>query len=128
MPLRSLVQKEAEDRNLEFYPNHNTPSTAGGFNYGNSRTPIFEGQFRQRKYKFGDAGPQQTFDRPGEGYSREPLIGRNIDLPGVEEQQGYMLFIEMFLVVINSAVALYALKQILPFKNDFIKLLILGIV
>ena len=41
MPLRSLVQKEAEDRNLEFYPNHNTPSTAGGFNYGNSRTPIF---------------------------------------------------------------------------------------
>jgi len=85
MPLRSLVQKEAEDRNLEFYPNHNTPSTSGGFNYGNSRTPIFDGQFRQRKYKFGDAGPEQAYDRPGGDYSREPFMGRNIPIPDVEE-------------------------------------------
>ena len=45
------------------------------------------------------------------------LILKTVD--GVEEQQGYMLFIEIFLVGINSAVALYALKQILPFMIMF---------
>ena len=36
------------------YPNHNTPSTAGGFNYGKSYTPVFEGVFRQTSFKFGE--------------------------------------------------------------------------
>ena len=45
------------------------------------------------------------------------LILKTVD--GLEEQQGYMLFIEIFLVGINSAVALYALKQILPFMIMF---------
>ena len=83
MPLRSLVKKDAGKRNLDFYPNHNTPSTSGGFDYGNSRTPIFEGEFRQRSFKFGQ---RTTYDRPGEDYSREPFMGRNIDIPDIDDQ------------------------------------------
>ena len=44
MSLRLLISNQG----LELYPNHNTPSTSGGFNYGNSYTPVFEGEFRQK--------------------------------------------------------------------------------
>ena len=53
------------------YPNHNTPSTAGGFNYGNSYTPIFEGVFRQKTFEFGKG---RTSDRPGGAFSNEPYL------------------------------------------------------
>ena len=33
------------------YPNHNTPSSMGGFNYGQSTTRLFDGgTFRQKKF------------------------------------------------------------------------------
>ena len=53
------------------YPNHNTPSTAGGFNYGKSYTPIFEGVFRQKSFEFGKG---RTSDRPGGAFSNEPYL------------------------------------------------------
>lgn len=53
------------------YPNHNTPSTAGGFNYGKSYTPVFEGVFRQKSFEFGKG---RTSDRPGGAFSNEPYL------------------------------------------------------
>ena len=53
------------------YPNHNTPSTAGGFNYGKSYTPVFEGVFRQTSFKFGEG---KATDRPFGDYSKEPYL------------------------------------------------------
>ena len=51
MPLRQLANNSGQ----EFYPNHNTPSTAGGFNYNG-----WDGSFRQSDLKFGDG---TSFDR-----------------------------------------------------------------
>ena len=49
MALKKLVSDLTQG--LIAYPNHNTPSTSGGFNYGNS-TSIFDSkQFRQRSLK-----------------------------------------------------------------------------
>ena len=57
---------------LQAYPNHNTPSTAGGFNYGNSTTRIFDAKtFRQKSFEFGKG---RTSDRPGGGFSNEPYL------------------------------------------------------
>jgi hypothetical protein len=80
MPLRQLANNSGQ----EFYPNHNTPSTAGGFNYNG-----WDGSFRQRDFKFGDG---TSFDRPSEGFSREPFIGKNIELLGIEEEKGGAAF------------------------------------
>ena len=71
---------------LNFYPNHNTPSTAGGFNYGGS-TSVFDNKlFRQKSFKFGQG---TTFDRPNGGFSNEPFVtSPTIDIlsgnPGLE--------------------------------------------
>ncbi len=84
MALRELLTNLEEG--IQSYPNHNTPSTSGGFNYGQSSTRIFDNKtFRQRSYKFGEG---TAFDRPGNGFSQEPLIGRNIDIPGPNDQPG----------------------------------------
>ena len=56
---------------VKAYPNHNNPSTSGGFNYGNSYTPIFEGVFRQKSFEFGKG---RTSDRPGGAFSNEPYL------------------------------------------------------
>ena len=67
---------------LQTYPNHNTPSSAGGFNYGGGT--IFNSLvFNQRSLKFGKG---TAYDRPGQEFSREPFIGKNIDLPGIDEK------------------------------------------
>ena len=84
MALKELLTNLEEG--IQSYPNHNTPSTSGGFNYGQSATRIFDNKtFRQRSYKFGEG---TAFDRPGNEFSREPLIGRNIDIPGPNDQPG----------------------------------------
>jgi hypothetical protein len=71
------------------YPNHNTPSTAGGFNYGNSYTPIFEGVFRQKSFEFGKG---RTSDRPGGAFSNEPYLYSGLlaasQLPDVPDPGG----------------------------------------
>ena len=57
---------------LNAYPNHNTPSTSGGFNYGQSSTRIFDTKnFRQRNFEF---GKNNAYDRKGQGFSREPFM------------------------------------------------------
>ncbi len=85
MPLRRLVQKNAGDRNLDLYPLHFKNEQSGGYNYGNSVTPIFDGTFRQRSFKFGEGTAN---DRPfwdGDGFSREPFIGKNFELPDIDD-------------------------------------------
>mgnify|MGYP003664632895 CR=1 FL=1 len=49
---------------LNFYPNHNTPSTAGGFNYGGS-TSVFDNKlFRQKSFNL--AKEQHSTDLMGD--------------------------------------------------------------
>jgi hypothetical protein len=71
------------------YPNHNTPSTSGGFNYGYSYTPIFEGVFRQKSFEFGKG---RTSDRPGGAFSNEPYLYSGLlaasQLPDVPDPGG----------------------------------------
>ena len=69
MALKALLTDLTSGVNA--YPNHNTPSTAGGFNYGKSYTPIFEGVFRQKSFEFGKG---RTSDRPGGAFSNEPYL------------------------------------------------------
>ena len=70
MALRLLLTN-LEGGGLNLYPNHNTPSTSGGFNYGGS-TSIFDNKlFRQKSFKFGQG---TTFDRPNGGFSSEPFV------------------------------------------------------
>ena len=67
MALKALLTNL--EQGIQAYPNNNTPSTSGGFNYGKSYSPIFEGVFRQRNFKFGEGS---AYDRPGQEFSREP--------------------------------------------------------
>ena len=49
MGLKKLLTNLSEG--VQDYPNHNLPTNGGGFDYGESFTPIFEGQFRQKTPK-----------------------------------------------------------------------------
>ena len=69
MALKTLLSDLTAGVNA--YPNHNTPSTTGGFNYGKSYTPVFEGVFRQTSFKFGEGS---ATDRPLGDYSKEPYF------------------------------------------------------
>lgn len=69
MGLKKLLTNLSEG--VQDYPNHNLPTNGGGFDYGESFTPIFEGQFRQKSFKFGQ---DNAFDRPNQGFSQEPFV------------------------------------------------------
>ena len=69
MGLQKLLTNLSEG--VQDYPNHNLPTDGGGFNYGESRTPVFEGQFRQKSFKFGEG---TAFDRPGGEFSSQPFV------------------------------------------------------
>ena len=80
MALKKLVSDLTQG--LTAYPNHNTPSDSGGFNYGSS-TSLFDTQtFNQRS--LGYTNPLSRQDNP------EPLIPQI--LPGVnQEPEGSIL-------------------------------------
>ena len=60
MALKELLTDLEEG--IQSYPNHNTPSTSGGFGYGGTR--IFDSKtFRQRDFSFGQG---TAYDRPGQ--------------------------------------------------------------
>ena len=60
------------EQGIQMYPNHNTPSTSGGFNYGSSTTRIFDNlPFRQKSFTFGQG---TAYDRPYGQFSSEPFI------------------------------------------------------
>ena len=70
------------EQGVQAYPNSNTPSTSGGFNYGAGS--IFNTKsFNQRTLEFGKG---TAYDRPGQDFSREPLMGRNIEIPAPNDQ------------------------------------------
>ena len=70
--LTDLSEGNSLDTALSAYPNHNSPSTSGGFNYGTSTTRIFDGKtFRQKSFEFGKG---RTSDQPGGGFSNEPYL------------------------------------------------------
>ena len=80
MALKKLVTDLTNDINtsdvsgLVAYPNHNTPSTAGGFNYGES-TSIFDNKVFNQRSLFAGYLPITSQENP------EPLIPQL--LPGV---------------------------------------------
>ena len=75
------------EQGVQSYPNSNTPSTSGGFNYGAGS--IFNTKsFNQRTLEFGKG---TAYDRPGQDFSSEPLIGRNIEIPAPNDQPSSFL-------------------------------------
>ena len=88
MALKTLLtnlEAGTPDTALVAYPNHNTPSTVGGFNDHRSVSIFDSKTFRQKNFKFGQG---TAFDRPGNEFSQEPFIGKNIDIPGANDQPG----------------------------------------
>ena len=82
MGLKKLTIDLSEGRTdgLMSYPNHNTPSSTGGFNYDNSRSIVFDDKnFRQRDMKYKQ--PNHPND-----LNPKPLITRK--LPGIEKIPG----------------------------------------
>ena len=63
------------EQGLTAYPNHNTPSDVGGFNYSNSLSIFDTKEFNQKSLRFGEG---HAFDRPGGGFSNEPFQTNNI--------------------------------------------------
>lgn len=73
MALRKLLTNL--EQGLNAYPNHNTPSDVGGFNYGQSTSIFDHKQFDQKSLRFGQG---TAFDRPGGGFSNQPFQTNNI--------------------------------------------------
>ena len=71
--LTNLEKGENVGAALDAYPKHKNPigTGPGNSNYGQSFTPVFEGIFRQKSFKFGEG---TSFDRPGESFSRQPYL------------------------------------------------------
>ena len=67
---------------LKAYPNHNTPSTSGCFNYGGSSSVFDSKQFNQRSLKH-DQG------RASE-HQQNPTPSIVTDLPGVEDERSHV--------------------------------------
>ena len=83
MGLKKLVSDLTQG--LRAYPNHNQPSTSGGFNYGNS-TSIFDTKvLRQRSLKYDQGKATEHQDNP------TPLV--TIDLPGVDDERNHRGFL-----------------------------------
>ena len=87
MALKKLLTDLTKGVNA--YPNHNTPSTSGGFNYGQSYSRIFDSHtYRQKSYRFGEG---RASDRPGGAYSKEPYLYNGFlsadSLPDVDNPQ-----------------------------------------
>ena len=81
---------------VDSYPNHAQFNNGNGLGWvsGNS-TSIFDTSiFRQRSYRF---GMYNFYDRPGKGFSREPFIGKNKDVPDLDKKPSSLLgFIDSF--------------------------------
>tara|TARA_B110000240_G_C13499205_1_gene453075 strand:- start:326 stop:2467 length:2142 start_codon:yes stop_codon:yes gene_type:complete len=77
MGLKTLLTNLESGENiaeaLDAYPRHKNPAGTGpgNSNYGNSYTPVFEGQFRQKSFKFGEG---TAFDKPGGSFSKQPYL------------------------------------------------------
>lgn len=67
---------------LKEYPNHNTPSTSGGFNYGGSTSLHDHKTFNQRSLKHDQGRASEHQQNP------TPLIVT--DLPGVEDERSHV--------------------------------------
>lgn len=78
---------------VDSYPNH-AQFNNGGSILGNS-TSIFDTfTFNQRSLKFGEGN---AYDRPRQGFSREPFIGKNKDIPDLDKEASRFLgFIDSF--------------------------------
>ena len=85
--LSRLEQNKWSQQDLqETYPSHLKFNNGNGFGYvsGNS-TSFFDNPgtgVRQRSLKFGEGN---AYDRPRQGFSREPFIGKNKDIPDLDK-------------------------------------------
>ena len=117
MALKKLLTDLTKGVNA--YPNHNTPSTSGGFNYGQSNTRIFDSKtFRQKSYKFGEG---RTSDRPGGDFSKEPYLYSGLlaanNLPDVPNK-GDMSGLEKFSKGVDSATDGLIRGGLIPLLKD----------
>ena len=102
MALKKLLSKLEKGSQLqgaamqEAYPSHFQFNNGNGFGFinGNS-TSIFDGNnFQQRSLKFGEGN---AYDRPRQGFSREPFIGKNQEIPDLDKGASRFLgFIDSF--------------------------------
>ena len=66
----------------------------GGSTFGNSTSIFNTFTFNQRKLKFGEGN---AYDRPQQGFSREPFIGKNQEIPNLDKGPSRFLgFIDSF--------------------------------
>ena len=66
----------------------------GGSTFGNSTSIFNTFTFNQRSLKFGEGN---AYDRPRQGFSREPFIGKNKDIPDLDKGPSRFLgFIDSF--------------------------------
>ena len=99
MALKKLLSKLEKGSQLqgeamqEAYPSHFQYNN-GGSTLGNS-TSIFDGNnFNQRSFKF---GKDNAYDRPRQGFSREPFMGKNQKIPDLDKGASRFLgFIDSF--------------------------------
>ena len=83
MGLKKLVSDLTQG--FKAYPNHNRPSTSGGFNYGKSKSIFDTRTFRQRSFKYDLGRATEHQDNP------TPLI--TTDLPGVNDERNHRGFL-----------------------------------
>ena len=84
MGLKTLLTNLESGNNiaeaLDAYPRHKNPvgTGPGNANYGNSYTPVFEGQFQQKSFTFGEG---TAFDKPGGSFSQQPYLYNKAQSP-----------------------------------------------
>ena len=89
MALKKLLTKLEKGSQLqgeamqEAFPSH-FQFNNGGSTFGNS-TSIFDGNnFEQKSFTFGKKSGR-FYDKPRQGFSREPFIGKNQEIPDLDK-------------------------------------------
>lgn len=72
---------------VDSYPNH-AQFDNGGSTLGNSTSIFNTFTFNQKTLKFGE---NNFYDRPNQGFSREPFMGKNTDIPDLDKGPSSLL-------------------------------------
>jgi len=96
MALKQLLTNLEEGKTagvVDSYPNH-AQFNNGGSTLGNSTSLFDNFTWNQRKLKFGEGN---AYDRPRQGFSREPFMGKNQEIPDLDKGASRFLgFIDSF--------------------------------
>ena len=96
MALKQLLTNLEEGKTagvVDSYPNH-AQFNNGGSTLGNSTSLFDNFNWNQRKLKFGEGN---AYDRPRQGFSKEPFMGKNQEIPDLDKGASRFLgFIDSF--------------------------------